>query len=320
MKKILFAFLFLPIMAWAWEPTKPVRVIIGFAPGSGNETEFRLLATQVQKKHPNFQYVIEHKPGADTVLASNALYESAPDGYTISVPSYFGTYVGNDIWQKNLKTWEYNSFTNVMGMAKSPLAIVAHPSSRVNTPAELLSYIKKPNRPVNVAVGSPVHRLAFEYLMFKGEGNKDLVKHVNFQGPLQAVTGVASDSNIEFGMMPISVARPLVESKKVKIIAITGDKKLAKLPTVEPLKIKGSGINIFAAWALMLPPGTPPEIVSWYQRNFSAALETEEVKRFHDDNFIFSEPVEATTAGFNRHVEHIRSIWIPMSQRIDLGK
>jgi tripartite-type tricarboxylate transporter receptor subunit TctC len=316
MKKILFALLMAPLMAWAWEPTKPVRVIIGFAPGSGNEIQFRLLATQVQKNHPKFQYVIENKPGADTVLASNALYESANDGHTISVPSYFGTYVGNDIWQKDLKRWEYNSFTNVMGMAKSPLAIVAHPSSRVNTPVEFLSHIKNPEKPVFVAVGSPVHRLALEYIILNGEANKNLVNHVNFQGPLQAVTGVASESNIEFGIMPISVARPLIEAGKVKIIAITGEKRLAKMPTVETLKIKGKGIDIFAAWALMLPPNTPPEIVSWYQTNFSQALETNEVKRHNDENFIFSNPDETTTAGFNRHIERLRNTWLPLGQKV----
>ena len=315
MKKLLFVLLMAPLMAWAWEPTRPVRVIIGFAPGSGNEVQFRLLATQVQKNHPTFQYVIEHKPGADTVLASNALYEAAPDGYTISVPSYFATYVGNDIFQKDLKRWEYNSFTNVMGMAKSPLAIVAHPSSRIDTPVEFLSYIKSPRKPVYIAVGSPVHRLAFEYIMLQGEGNKERVQHVNFQGPLQAVTGVASDSNIEFGIMPISIARPLMEAGKVKIIAITGDKKLAKLPMVEPLKIKGKGIDIFAAWALMLPPGTAPEIVSWYQTTFSRALETDEVKLYHNENFIFSNPDETTTAGFNRHIERLRKIWLPLGQK-----
>lgn len=316
MKKILFALLMAPLMAWAWEPTKPVRVIIGFAPGSGNEIQFRLLATQVQKNHPTFQYIIEHKPGADTVLASNVLYEAANDGHTISVPSYFATYIGNDIWQKDLKRWEYNSFTNVMGMAKSPLAIVAHPGSRVNTPVEFLSYIKSPGKPVNIAVGSPVHRLALEYIILNGEANKNLVSHVNFQGPLQAVTGVASESNIEFGIMPISVARPLIEAGKVKIIAITGEKRLAKMPTVETLKIKGKGIDIFAAWALMLPPNTPPDIVAWYQTNFSQALETNEVKRHNDENFIFSNPDEATTAGFNRHIERLRNTWLPLGQKI----
>ena len=316
MKKILFALLMAPLMAWAWEPTKPVRVIIGFAPGSGNEIQFRLLATQVQKNHPNFRYVIENKPGADTVLASNALYQSANDGHTISVPSYFGTYVGNDIWQKDLKPWEYNSFTNVMGMAKSPLALVANPVSRVNTPVEFLSYIKNPEKPVFVAVGSPVHRLALEYIVLNGEANKNLVGHINFQGPLQAVTGVASESNIEFGIMPISVARPLVEAGKVKIIAITGEKRLAKMPAVETLKIKGKGIDIFAAWALMLPPNTPPDIVAWYQTNFSRALETDEVKRHNDENFIFSNPDEATTAGFTRHIERLRNTWLPLGQKI----
>ena len=115
MKKFLALLLLVPALAFAWQPTKPVSVVIGFQPGSGNEVGFRVLAAQVQKANPDVTFMVELKPGADSVLATNYLYEAKPDGYTISIPSYMGTFVTNDIWQKDIKKWQYNSFSYVMG-------------------------------------------------------------------------------------------------------------------------------------------------------------------------------------------------------------
>jgi tripartite-type tricarboxylate transporter receptor subunit TctC len=319
-KKILSILLFVPIVALAWEPAanKPVTVLIGFQGGSGNEVGFRVLAAEVQRANPNFNFVVELKPGADSVIASNLLYESKPDGYTIAIPSSMGTYITNDIWQKDIKKFQYNSFTEVMGMGKSPLTIVANPKSKVNTVSELIRLVQTTNRPVTFAVGSGAHRMTYEYFMWKAHGDKNLVKFVQFPGPLQTVTAVASDAGIEFGIMPISIALPLVQAGKVKVIGITGDQRLAGLPTAEPIRVGNEYIDIFAAWNLSLPPNTPAEIVKWYRDAFTAAIKTPAVKQYYKDNLIIAVPEEMNTKGFNQHIEHLRSIWMPLSQQIDL--
>jgi len=315
MKKILLALLFAPLMAWAWQPTKPVTVVIGFQPGSGNEVGFRALAAQVQKANPDANFIIELKPGADSVLASNVLFEAKPDGYTISVPSYMGTFVTNDIWQKDIKKWQHNSFTHVMGMGKSPMAIVANPKSSVNTPAELNALLRDTTKPITFAVGAGAHRMTFEFIMDKAKGNRKLVQYAQHQGPLQAVTAVASDAGMEFGIMPVAIAKPLIDAGKVKLIGISGDKKVAGLDA-EPYKVGGSYINIFAAWALSLPPNTPQEIVKWYNDAFLAAMKTPEVQRYYKDNYIFVENSETNPAGLSKHIEELRAIWMPIGDKI----
>lgn len=316
--KILATLLLVPVAALAWEPAKPISVVIGFQPGSGNEVGFRVLAAEVSKANPKANFLIELKPGADSVIASNYLYQAKPDGYTISVPSYMGTYITNDIWQKDLKKWQYDSFSSVMGMGKSPLTIVANPSSKVNTVDELVDLVKTTKRPVNFAVGSGAHRMTFEYFMWKAEGNRDLVKYVQYQGPLQTVTATASDAGIEFGIMPISIALPLVKAGKVKVIGITGDQKLEGLPTAEPIRVGGVYIDIYAAWALTLPPGAPSEVIEWYRKVFTEAIDTPAVKQYYKDNLIISVKKEMTPAGFDQHVEHLRSVWMPLADKVDL--
>ena len=315
MKKLLAILALVPALAFAWEPTKPITVIIGFQPGSGNEVGFRVLSKQVQLANPNVNFVIELKPGADSVLATNQLAESRPDGYTVSVPSYMGTYVTNDIWQRDIKKWQYNTITNVMGMGKSPMAIVANPTSRVNTPQELNALLRDTTRPITFAVGAGAHRMTWEFIMDKSHGNRDLVKYAQHQGPLQAVTSVAADSGMEFGIMPVAIAKPLIDAGRVKLIGISGDKRVAGLDA-EPYRVGGQYINVFAAWSLALPPGTPADIVDWYQRQFAAAIKTAEVQQFYRDNYIFVEPAELTPRGLAQHIEHLRSIWMPMGDRI----
>ena len=317
MKKLLLAVIatILTFSAYAWEPTKPVNVIIGFQPGSGNEVGFRVLSKQVQLANPNVKFIIELKPGADSVLATNLLAESAPDGHTISIPSYMGTYVTNDIWQKDIKKWQYNSITNVIGMGKSPMAIVANAGSKINTPKELNELLRNTTKPITFAVGAGAHRMTFEFIMEHARGNRDLVKYAQHQGPLQAVTSVAANTGMEFGIMPVTIAKPLIDAGRVKLIGISGDKRIDGL-NAEPYRVGGQYINVFAAWALALPPNTPSDVVDWYQKQFAAAIKTAEVQQYYKDNYIFVEADELNPKGLLRHIEQLRSIWIPIGDKI----
>lgn len=323
MKKLLLTLLFLPLMAFAWQPTKPVTVMVGNTPGAGNEIAFRKLAEIVQKKHPYFTYVVLNVPGADSSVCNNRFMEATPDGYTINLPSHMSSYVTNDIWEKNVKKYEWDTFIDVLTMGKSPLTLVASPVSDVNTPQEFVKRISTTTKPINIAVGGGAHRTAYEYLMEKGRGNRDLIKPIKFNGPMPAVQSVASYTNVggtEFGIMPIAVARPLVEAGKVKIIGFTGTRKMPQYPDVPLLNTVAPGINVYAAWSIELPKGTPKEVVDWYQREFAAAVRSEEYKEWRRLNVVFYEEAELTPAGLKKHMEDLRATFLPVLQKIDLSK
>ena len=321
-KKLLIAALLVPVIAWAWEPTKPVQVVIGNTPGAGNEMAFRKLAEIVQKRNPNFVYVVQNIPGADSVIANNKFLEAANDGYTINLPSHMSSYVTNDIWEKSIKKYNYDSFVDVLTMGKSPLVLVASPRSGINTPQEFIKYIQS-GRTINVAIGGGAHRTAFEYLMSKGNGNKDTVKPIKFNGPMPAVTSVASydgKTGTEFGIMPIAVAKALVDAGKVKPIGFTGTQKMAQFPNVPLLRDVAPGINVYAAWSIQLPPGTNRDIVEWYQQQFSAAVRSREYAEYREANVIFYAEDELTPAGLKRHMDDLRAAFIPVLSKIDLSK
>ena len=323
MKKLLSVLLLLPALAFAWEPTKPVVVIVGNTPGAGNEIAFRKLAEIVQKKNPKFVYVVENRPGADSVVAQNHFIQQPADGYTINLPSHMSTYVTNDIWEAKTKKFQYDSFIDVLTMGKSPLALVASPLSRVDTPLDFVRLIATTQKPINIAVGGGAHRTAFEYLMTKNNGKTDFIKPIKFNGPLPAVISVSAfdgRDGTEFGIMPIAVAKPLVDAGRVRAIGFTGTRKMPQFPNVPLLRDVAPGIRVYAAWSLELPKGTPQEVVDWYQQKFSAAVRSKEYAEWMESNVVFYEESELTTKGLNQTMEELRATFIPVLEKLDFSK
>ena len=321
-KKLLLSLLLVPVLALAWEPTKPVTVVIGNTPGAGNEMAFRKLAEIVQKRNPNFVYVVQNIPGADSVIANNKFLEAANDGHTINLPSHMSSYVTNDIWEKNIKKYNYDSFVDVLTMGKSPLVLVASVKSGIETPQDFVKYIQS-GRNINVAIGGGAHRTAFEYLMDRGRGNRDAVKSIKFNGPVPALQSVGQwdgKTGTEFGIVPIAVAKTLIDGGRVKPIGFTGTRKMTQFPNVPLLNGVTPGINVYAAWSIQLPPGTNRDIVEWYQQQFSAAIRSAEYKEYTDANVIFYAEDELTPAGLKKHMDDLRTAFIPVLSKIDLSK
>ena len=310
-------------MVFAWEPTKPVTVYVGNTPGAGNEIAFRKLAEIVEKTNPKFVYVVQNIPGADSVVANNKFMEAAPDGYTINLPSHMSSYVTNDIWEKKIKKYNYDTFVDVLTMGKSPLVLVASPKSTVHTPIDFIRYIHLSTKPINIAVGGGAHRTAYEYLIESAHGNRNLIKPIKFNGPAPAVQSVAQydgKTGTEFGIMPIAVARPLVEAGKVRAVGFTGTRTMPQYPDVPLLNTVAPGINVYAAWSIQLPPNTPKDVVEWYQKTFSAAVRSKEYEEWRKLNVVFFEENELNPQGLKKQMDLLRTTFLPVLSKIDLSK
>jgi tripartite-type tricarboxylate transporter receptor subunit TctC len=323
MKRIIAALLLAPALAWAqWAPNKSVTTTIGFAPGSGNEISFRKASEIVMKQNPGVSFTIETRPGADAAVASNAFMSAPSDGSHLMVPSHMSLFVTNDIWQKDIKRFEYNSFKPAVTLGKSPLVLVASSKSAINTPQEFVKYITN-GRPVNIAVGGGAHRMAYEYIMSRTKADPKLIQHVAFQGPLPAVTSVASydgKTGTEFGIMPIAVAKPLIEAGKVKPIGLTGGPRLKALPNVPLLSDTIPGLKVYAGWIVVLPPQTPNVIVDWYVDRFSRAILSAEYQAWAEQNYIIIDRNELNPQGVMTYAEELRTAFAPIARNIKVEK
>jgi len=323
MKYLLALLLIMPGLTWAqWSPSRTVTTTIGFAPGSGNEISFRKASDIVMKQNPGVSFFVETRPGADAAVASNAFMTAASDGLHLMVPSHMSLFVTNDIWQRDIKRFEYNSFRPVVTLGKSPLVLVASSKSTVNTPQEFVKYITN-GKPVNIAVGGGAHRMAYEYIMMRTRADSKLIQQVSFQGPAPAVQSVAAydgRTGTEFGIMPIAVAKPLIEAGKVRPIGLTGGPRLKALPTVPLLSDVIPGLRVYAGWTVVLPPQTPTVIVDWYVDRFGRAILSQEYLAWAEQNYIIVDRDELTPQGVMAYAEELRTVFAPIARNIKVEK
>lgn len=309
--------------AWEPEPGKSITVTVPNPPGSGNEITFRKLTEIINKTNKSVRFIVVNQPGADGVIALNALKEKTPDGYNIMAAVQPSTVLTNDIWEKNAKKFEWNTFSYAIVYGRSPLVLVANHTSRVNTPEDFVRLVTTADKPINVAIGGGAHRTAFEYIMHKHNGKSDMVKTVNFQGPLQVINSVAQfdvAGTTEFGVLPIAIARPMIEAGKVKPIGLTGTQTLSLYPKVPLLSRVTPGNTITASWFIVLPPNTPKDIVDWYSRTFAAAMRTTEYKEWTEANAISFDFRETDAESINRENRNLRSTYMPLLEKIDITK
>jgi tripartite-type tricarboxylate transporter receptor subunit TctC len=316
MKVVKFlALALLSFSAHAWEPTKPVTAVVGFAPGSGNELSFRGFSSLIEKANPKINFIVENRPGGDGTVGMNHFVKLPNDGYHIYVASHQGIWVTADYANPEIKKYTLDDFEYGLTLAKSPLAIIAHESSPTNTPKEFVDRMKNTTTPISIAAGSGAHKLAYEYMMYNIKGNKSLIKTIPYKGPAQAGNDVAG-GHLEFGIIPVAVANVLVKSGKVKIIALTSEYKLEGLKDVPLMKDYVPGMNVYAAWGIIFPKGTNQNIIDWYVTMFRNAINSAEGRQFIKDNLMFAEIKEQTPAGFKASMIALRKQWIPIINEV----
>lgn len=302
-------------IAQAWQPTKPVTVLLGFAPGSGNEISFRKASQIVQQNNPGVSFVIEHRPGADAVIAQNLLTQARADGHTISVPSHMSFFVTNNVWQKDVKKWTQNDFINVVALGQSPLALVATKNSVVDTPQQFKALVTMAPRPINVAIGGGAHQMAYEYMIYSFGADKNHVVNIRYPGPAQAVAAVAAETT-EFGIMPVAIARPLIDAGRVKLIGLTGSHALEKLPRAPLLSETVPGISVYAGWIVSLPSTVPKDVAAWYQHEFARAIKSTEYQSWAVDNYIFIDPKQLTAQGVAEYGSRLTKSFEPVVKNL----
>ena len=315
MKKILYTLLILPMLAFAWQPTKPVTVIFPNGPGAGNEISFRIVAEQIEK-NTGVKFVSEYKPGADGNIAGNYFNTLPPDGHTIMVPACQSNWVTPDIWYSRMVKYDAQNWEPVANIARSPLAFWANPKSPINTPEELVKLIKSKSRPVNIAIGGGGHKLAVEYLTTHLDvPGGDLVATPMYKGPAQALLDVMGGS-AEFGVTPVAVGWPHVQSGKLKLIGIADTYVLPGLEKYPLMTKVVPNLSIHGCWNLVLPPNTPQEIQTWYHNNFVPTIRNKFSNEKFKENMMYITPSEHSPEGVRASMYKLRQQWQPIAKKI----
>ena len=305
--------------AWAWQPAKPITVIFPNGPGAGNEISFRIIADIVEKS-TGAKFVPEYRPGADGNIAINHFVTTPADGYTIAVPACQSNWVTPEVWYPKIIRYNPQDLEPIANIARSPLAFWAHPSSRINTPDELVAAIRKKERAINVAIGGGGHKLAVEYLAAKlNVAGGDRIETVMYKGPAQALLDVMG-GHVEFGVTPVAVGYPHVQAGKLKLIGIADTRPLPGLESAPLMSRAAPGLSIHGCWNMVLPPGTPQPIQKWYHDHFVPAIRSAEAGARFRENMMYITPEEHSPAGVRASMARLQQTWQPIARRIDPNK
>ena len=238
-------------------PSKPVKIIVPFAAGGPADIYARFLGQRLQEALGQ-PFVIDDRPGGGSVIGTDAVAKSAPDGYTLLLMS--NTQTVNESLMQNKPYALMRDFIPVAPINYSDLVLVVNPSVPVANVAELLALAKSKPGKLNYASsgpGTPYH-MAGE--LFKAMANVDIV-HIPYKGSSQARTDVLG-GQVDMMFDAVTTMSEFAKSGKVKALATTGKVRSSVLPNVPTLSEAGVAGYESVIWlGLMAPKGTPPEIV-----------------------------------------------------------
>ena len=269
----------------AWQPTKPVEAVIGFAPGSVNELLMRSLAQEVEK-NTSTKFLVMNRPGAGGVVGSEYFTRQPNDGHHVMMVSLTGLTAMDMVAVPDPtkgRSYTADSFTYVIGAATTAFAVIANVNDSVNSAADFVKEVQENHVTMGDAGGS---RMVYETLNMRIPKNR--IAHVSYQGPAPTITDVAG-GHLRFGVVPVPSAAGFVgenERNRIKIVAVTSKTSLKQLPSVQTLSSVIPNLVVAAEWGLLLPPGTPKEVQDWYVREFTRALQSEPVRSVYEKNLL----------------------------------
>jgi tripartite-type tricarboxylate transporter receptor subunit TctC len=278
-------------------PARPIRLIIPFAPAGGTDIAARLLGERLGEVVGQ-QIVADNRPGANGVIAGEALRQAEPDGHTLLVGTAAAFSAAPALGQKIPYDVE-KDFVPVAMLGLFPTVLTVSPALGVKTLPEFLARAKAEPGRLNYAsagVGGTNH-LIFEMIM-QAAGIR--LQHVPYRGAALAVTDLMS-GQVQAFVDSLASARPNIEAGKVAALGVCTANRQPQLPDLPTLKEQGLDV-VYPGWAsIVAPAGTPPNIIQKLNGDINRALEMDAlVSRYRD---LVIEPVRWSpedVAGFKR--------------------
>ncbi len=251
----------LPMLATAQPakyPVKPIRMVVGYAPGGGSDIMGRLIAQQIAEGLGQ-QVIVENRAGAAQNIAAEFVAKSPADGYTVFISSA-ALGINVSLYPK-LNYDPVKDFIPVAVFATSPNLLMVHPSFPARNLKEFIAVAKKNPGKLNFSSSGSGSSQHLSGEMLKIEIGVDMT-HIPYKGSAPSMTALAS-GEVDFSFNNIPSAQPLMVPGRVRALAITSEKRSALLPEL-PTMIEG-GLKGFVTqtwYGILVPAGTPKEVVA----------------------------------------------------------
>ena len=281
-------------------PTKPIRVLVPFAPGGVVDTSARILTNKISEMK-GWQFVVDNRPGANGFIAVGITARANADGYTL-LAAHTGEFSVNPVLFRNMPYDFDRDFTPIIMVSDAPMLLVVNAASPFNNLKDLIAGAKA--KPGQLAFGSPgtgsVNHLATEWLV-NAAGARAL--HVPYNGGAPAVSAVAANE-VVFTVAGLPGVIPHLQAKRVKVLGVTTAKRSPQVPDYMSAQEAGiPGVDASIWVGLFAPRGTPKEIVTALYQASAAVLRLPDVKQ----RYATVGGAETTTMGTVEFTKRIRS-------------
>jgi tripartite-type tricarboxylate transporter receptor subunit TctC len=257
-------------------PAKPVRIVVPYAAGGAADTLGRVFGDVLSTAFGK-QFYLDNRPGGGSLVGSEAVARSEPDGYTFTL-SGMSTHVLAPAMNKNVGFDPVRDFTHVAYFGGAPNIFVVHPSSGIKTFKDFMTQAKSQKDGVDYVspgVGS-VGNLVAEYLAAKE--NIKLV-HVPYKGGAAALLDLVA-GHVKIGMMSYSTAGEHIRSSNLIPIAVSSENRLPDLPNVPTLKELGYPDLVATTWwSLSAPAGLPRDIADKVNQEVNKSFSLPQVEK-----------------------------------------
>jgi tripartite-type tricarboxylate transporter receptor subunit TctC len=294
-------------------PTRPVRIIVGFGPGSVADIIARVVATQMSQTLGQ-QMVVENRPGAGSSIGAEYVARAPKDGYTLLMCTVAQTI--NPVM--NMLSFDFaKDLAPIALIANAPQMLVAHPSLGANTVQELIALAKpKPDEIQYASSGVGTMSHLSGVLLNAAAGIR--LTQVPYPGSAQSLTDVlAGRVPLMFG--PASTVLSNVQAGRLKALAVTQQKRAAIAPNVPTMAEAGVPGYSAGIWmGLLAPADTPHEIVARLSRAANEALQAKEVLDVMHKQGV--DPLGGTEAEFARYIDGELKKWASVAEAAGLKK
>ena len=246
---------FLPPAAAQPYPARPITLIVPFAPGGPADVLGRVIGQKLSEALGQ-QIVIDNRSGANTIVGAQAVARAKPDGYTLLL-AIDGTLVMNPFLYAKLAYDPFKDFEPITLVAAVPSAITAAITTPVSTMKDIVDIEKAKPGTLQIGVSTPTSQVAIGLLNMRAGIKLTMVPYRG--GTTQITSMLAGD--IPIGHESVNVALPLYRDKKIKIIALTGQKRLELAPEIPTIAETFPGFDMGIWQSVVAPAGTPKDIV-----------------------------------------------------------
>jgi tripartite-type tricarboxylate transporter receptor subunit TctC len=283
-------------------PTRPVRLIVGFAPGGVTDIVARLIGQRLSERLGQ-QFVVENRTGAATNVATEAVVHAAPDGYTLLISS-----AANAINAKLYSNLNFNFIRDTLpiaGIATTAMVMVVNPSFAATTVPAFIDYAKAHPGKINMASsgsGSPPHMAGELFKMMSGTN----MTHVPYRGDVPAITDLlAGQVQVYFATLPAAIE--YIKAGNLRALAVTSSTRSGALPDISAMAEFVPGFEATIWNGLNAPRNTPLEIIGKLNQEINTALaDAKMIARIKE---LGAAPLSGTSADYAKLVAKDTEKW-----------